>query len=243
MENFEKTFTLPSNGLFGGPKQVTLRAMTTKEEKLILTTRDSSIFERLVKSCCVEPKDLEIDKLHTQDTYFLIYALRSITFGDNYVQNSVCPECGARQDFNINISDMETIILDTDEIEKELTCQLPINKDTLQLKLLSNGDNNRIEKLVKTRTAKGKVQDPDSYNFTLKLMESIVTKNGEDFESEDEKRNYVDTLHLQDLVVIQNTLSKITFGLDNRVLRTCNRCHEEVEIDGVICPEFFRPTK
>ena len=243
MENFQKTFTLPSNGLLGGPKEVTLRAMTTKEEKIILTTRDMSLFEKLIKSCCIEPKDLDVGLLHENDIMFLVFALRSITFGDSYTQNITCPECGFKQDIEINISEMEPHILDTENIEEKLSCTLPVNGDTLQLKLLSVGDINRIDKLVKTRTSKGKVQDPDSYNFTLKLMETILNKNGEEFESQDEKRHYVDSLNMKDLVAIQNTLSSIEFGLDNVLIRTCNKCHEDIEVAGVVCPEFFRPTK
>ncbi len=243
MDSFEKTFRLPSNGLLGGPKEVTLRAMTTKEEKIILTTRDMTVFERLIKSCCVEPKELDIGLLHENDIMFLVFALRSITFGDSYEQTITCPECGFKQDVTINISEMETNILDTDGIDEKLTCTLPVNKDTLQLKLLSTGEINKIDKLVKTRAAKGKVQDPDSYNFILKLMETIVNKNGEDFESQDEKRHYVENLNMRDLVEIQNTLSNIEFGLDNTLIRTCNKCHEDIEVAGVVCPEFFRPTK
>lgn len=243
MENFEKTFTLPSNGLLGGPKEVTLRAMTTKEEKIILTTRDMSLFEKLIKSCCVEPKDLNVDLLHENDIMFLVFALRSITFGDTYEQTITCPECGFKQDITVNISEMEPHILDTDNIEEKLTCKLPVNGDTLQLKLLSVGDINRIDKLVKTRTSKGKVKDPDSYNFTLKLMETILSKNGDTFENQDEKMHYVDSLNMQDLVTIQNTLSSIEFGLDNVLIRTCSKCHEDIEVAGVVCPEFFRPTK
>lgn len=243
MENFEKTFTLPSNGLLGGPKEVTLRAMTTREEKIILTTRDMSVFDKLIKSCCVEPKDLDTRLLHENDIMFLVFALRSITFGDTYIQTITCPECGFKQDVEINISEMETNILDIDGIDDKLKCVLPINGDILQLKLLSSGDINRIDKQVKMKASKGKIKDPDSYNFTLKLMETIVNKNGEDFEDEEKKRHYVDSLNMRDLITIQNTLSSIEFGLDNTLIRTCERCEEDIEVAGVICPEFFRPTK
>ena len=74
-------------------------------------------------------------------------------------------------------------------------------------------------------------------------METILNKNGEEFESQDEKRHYVDSLNMKDLVAIQNTLSSIEFGLDNVLIRTCNKCHEDIEVAGVVCPEFFRPTK
>ena len=243
MNTFEKTVQLPSNGLFGGPKEITLRAMTTKEEKILMTSKDFSVFDRLVKSCCVEPKDLDTGLLHQNDIMYLVYALRQITFGDSYIQEVTCPECGFKQEMEIDISEMTINLLDTDSIEKDLTVKLPVNGDELQLKLLSSGDIKRLDKVVKTKAAKGKLLDPNSYEFTIKLMETIVNRNGEDFESEEEKRHYVDTLNMRDLVAIQNTLSNIEFGLDNTVIRTCSKCNEDVEVNGLICPEFFRPSK
>ena len=115
MKTVEKTFQLPSNGLFGGPKEITLRAMTTKEEKILMTSRDFSVFERLVKSCCVEPKDLDIGLLHQNDIMYLIYALRELTFGTTYNQEIKCPECGAKQEIEVDISEMEVNILDLEE--------------------------------------------------------------------------------------------------------------------------------
>ena len=242
MKTYEQSILLPSNGLFGGPKEVTLRAMTTKEEKIMLMSKDFSVFEKIVKSCCVKPKDLDVGLLHQNDILYLTYALRQITFGDDYTQESVCPECGYRQQIDVNISEMEVNYLDTDDIEEKLAVTLPINKDTLTLKLLSNGDVNRLDKLVKVKNSKGKLQDPESYRFTLGLMELIVTRNGEEFTDIEEKRNYVDNLHLQDLVTIQNCVSKIEFGLDNTIIRTCQKCGEEIKLKGIICPEFFRPS-
>ena len=242
MKTYEQSILLPSNGLFGGPKEITLRAMTTKEEKIMLMSKDFSVFEKIVKSCCVKPKDLDIGLLHQNDILYLTYALRQITFGDDYTQESVCPECGYRQQIDVNISEMEVNYLDKDDIKEKLAVTLPINKDTLTLKLLSNGDVNRLDKLVKDKNSKGKLQDPESYRFTLGLMELIVTRNGEEFTDIEEKRNYVDNLHLQDLVTIQNCVSKIEFGLDNTIIRTCQKCGEEIKLKGIICPEFFRPS-
>lgn len=243
MNSFEKTYQLPSNGFFGGPKEITLRAMTTKEEKILLTARDFSMFDRIVKSCCVSPKDLDMGLLHQNDIMYLVYALRELTFGNTYIQDIKCPECGFNQEAEIDIADMEVNILDTDNMDERLTVKLPVSGDTLQLRLLSSGDIKTINSQIKQKVAKGKIQDPDSYEFLVKLSETIVNKNGEEFESNEEKRHYADNLNLRDLVAIQNTLNKINFGLDNRVVITCAKCNEDVEVNGLICPEFFRPSK
>ena len=46
METLTRQFELPSQGLFGGPTKVTVRPMTTKEEKMIYTARDNSFLEK-----------------------------------------------------------------------------------------------------------------------------------------------------------------------------------------------------
>lgn len=97
--------------------------------------------------------------------------------------------------------------------------------------------------MIKQKTAKGRLKDPDSYEMVVKLMETIVTRNNEDFESTEEKQNYVDNLNLKDLIKIQNALSEINFGIDTTVTRICDRCGEEIEVRGLICPEFFHPSK
>lgn len=243
METLEKTFNVPSNGYFGGPKTITLRAMTTREEKILYTAKDFNFLERLIKSCCVEPKDLDTGLLHQNDLMFLTFALRELTFGSTYEQEITCPECGVKFTTDIDIGEMETTILDTKGLAKKLEVKLPVNGDTLQLKLLSKGESNKIERLVKNKTAKGKLKSPDEYEFLLKLAALIDTRNGEDFESEEAKLNYTDNLNLRDLNVIQNTLVDVDFGIDNTNFRVCSNCGEEVEVRGLIAPEFFRPTK
>lgn len=243
METLEKTYNVPSNGVFGGPKQITLRAMTTREEKILYSSRDANFMRRLVKSCCVEPKDLDIGLLHQNDILFLTFALRELTFGNTYEQEITCPECGAHQEVEIDIADMDVSILDTKGLDKKLTVKLPVNGDTLQLKLLSIGESDKIERLVKNKAAKGKLKNPQDYEFLLKLMALIDTRNGEEFESQEEKQNYTDNLHLRDLNTIQNALLKIGFGIDNSNIVVCSNCEEEIEVTGLISPEFFRPTE
>jgi hypothetical protein len=243
MNTIEKTFQLPSKGAFGGPSEITLRAMTTREEKILLTARDFTVFERLVESCTVKPKDFDLGTLHQNDIMYLVYALRELTFGNTYLQEIVCPECGAKYESEIDIADMSLTFLDVDTLDEKLNIKLPVCEDELQLKLLSVGDIRRIDKMIKQKTAKGKLRDPEGYEITVKLMETIVTRNGEDFESTEEKQNYVETLNLKDLIKLQNTLSDIEFGLDTTNQKICERCGEDIEVRGLICPEFFHPSK
>ena len=152
MKYLEKTFKVPSNGVFGGPKKVTLREMTTREEKILLGTRDFSVFERLVKSCCVD-EDISFDKLHTADIMYLTFMLRELTYGPEYTQEVDCPHCGKAQTITADITEMNPKILsdaDAKKLSEGVTVELS-NKDKVTVSMLSIGDANAIERIIKTK--------------------------------------------------------------------------------------------
>ena len=101
METLERTYKVPSAGLFGGPTEVTIRPMTTKEEKIIYSSKDASFLEKIVKSCIIQPKDINMSKFHPNDITFLLYMIRELTFGPKYKQKVQCPNCNLKQDIEI----------------------------------------------------------------------------------------------------------------------------------------------
>ena len=239
METLTKDFELPSQGLFGGPKKVTVRPMTTKEEKMIYTARDSSFIDKIVKSCIVEPADINMDLLHAQDITYLLYMIREMTFGPNYKQTMQCPYCNLKQDIEIDITEMTTYLLDFDELEKYSTIKLPLNGDTIKIKLLSNGDLKEIAKTIKQMTRDNKLKDPEGYEYTYRFAKLVESINGEEKDIK-ETIEYLDNLNLRDFNEIKRALSLIKFGLDTNNTRVCKKCGEEVEVQGVAVPEFFR---
>jgi hypothetical protein len=220
METLTKEFELPSRGLFGGPLVVTVRPMTTKEEKMIYTARDSSFLNKIVKSCIVEPKDCDLDKLHSADITYLLYMIREMTFGPNYKQAMQCPYCNQKQDIEIDITEMITYLLDFDELE-------------------ANSDIDDINRTIKRLTKSEKLQDPDGYEYTYRFARLIESINGEEKDIK-EIINYLDNLNLRDFDEIKRALSNIRIGLDTTNTRVCKKCGEEVEVQGVAVPEFFR---
>lgn len=239
METLTKDFELPSQGLFGGPKKVTVRPMTTKEEKMIYTARDNSFLNKIVKSCIVEPANCNLDNLHSADITFLLYMIREMTFGPTYKQAMQCPYCNQKQDIEIDITEMTTYLLDFEELEKYSTFTLPVNGDTLKIKLISNGEIDEISKTIKRLTKEDKLQDPEGYEYTYRFAKLIDTINGEEKDIK-EIIEYLDNLNLRDFNEIKRALSNIRIGLDTTNYRVCKKCGEEVEVQGMAVPEFFR---
>jgi len=239
METLTKDFELPSQGLFGGPKKVTVRPMTTKEEKMIYTARDNSFLNKIVKSCIVEPADCNLDELHSSDITYLLYMIREMTFGPTYKQAMQCPYCNHKQDIEIDITEMTTYLLDFDELEKYSKFTLPICGDTIKIKLISNGDMDEISRTIKRLTKENKLQDPEGYEYTYRFAKLVETINGEEKEIR-EVIDYLDNLNLKDFNEIKRALSNIHIGLDTTNTRVCKNCGEEVEVQGMAVPEFFR---
>lgn len=249
MKYLEKSYKVPSNGVFGGPKKVTLREMTTREEKILLGTKDFSVFERLVKSCCVD-EDIEFDKLHTSDIMYLTFMLRELTYGPEYTQEVECPHCGKTQLVTIDITEMEPKILSNEEAKKlseGIMVELS-NGDKVTINMLSMGDANNIERIIKTKVKQGRLKDPDSYEMVLRLATSIgliqPKENTDiDYTELENKIQYVDGLRMRDLSTIQNALNGFDFGLNRNLYRECESCGEDLEVVGYIVPEFFHPSK
>lgn len=240
METLERTYKVPSAGLFGGPTEVTLRPMTTKEEKIIYTSRDMSFIEKIVKSCIVEPKNVDIDLLHPNDITYLLYMIRELTFGPNYKQKMQCPYCGLRQDIEIDITEMTYEILDLESLDEKLNVKLPVCGDTVQLKLLSQGDFNHIDEYIKRLVRQNKLEDPEGYKYVYRFAKMIKTINGEEREDIKEVISYVDNLNMRDFGAIKEVLQDIPIGINTLNIRKCRNCGEEVEVFGAAVPEFFR---
>lgn len=240
METLERTYKVPSAGLFGGPTEVTLRPMTTKEEKIIYTSRDMSFIEKIVKSCIVEPKNVDIDLLHPNDITYLLYMIRELTFGPNYKQKMQCPYCGLRQDIEIDITEMTYEILDLESLDEKLNVKLPVCGDTVQLKLLSQGDFNHIDEYIKRLVRQNKLEDPEGYKYVYRFAKMIKTINGEEKEDIKEVISYIDNLNMRDFGAIKEVLQDIPIGINTLNIRKCRNCGEEVEVFGAAVPEFFR---
>lgn len=240
METLEKTYKVPSAGLFGGPTEVTMRPMTTKEEKIIYTSRDMSFIEKIVKSCIVEPKDVRMSELHPNDITYLLYMLRELTFGPNYRQKMQCPHCDLKQDIEIDITEMTYDVLDLDGLDEKLRVSLPVCGDTIQLKLLSQGEFNEISDIIKRMNRQNKLSDPEGYEYIYRFAKMVKAINEEEKTDIKEVVSYLENLNMRDFGTIKNALSNIPMGINTLNIRTCKSCGEEVEVFGAAVPEFFR---
>lgn len=105
---------LPSKGLYappdtidGNPNSLTVFAMTGMDE-IILKTPDS-LFNgestvKVIESCCPSIKDAW--KVSAIDLDHLLIAIRIATYGNEMTIEHTCGNCGAQNDFDVNLGPM-----------------------------------------------------------------------------------------------------------------------------------------
>ena len=240
-KNYEITVNLPSGGLLYDdiPAQITLRAMTTADEKFLFGSTSSNAFSKVLQSCIVEPKNIDVSKLLPFDEQFLIIKLRTHTYGSLYHIAGVCPECGERHEFEVNLDEMPVIELDHD-FKEPIECTLPECGDKLQLRLLRNKDfiavRNQAKKLAKRMGVNAR-----ELEYVIRMSRYIVTINGEQT-NDGAAQQYVEHLSGRDSAYFWWLLNdSVECGLDTTEEVTCPSCGEDYDLEFQINSEFFRP--
>lgn len=232
-----ETFTLPSNGVLQGvPAKVTIRNITTAEEKMLLGSSNEAI-DQLIKKCIVEPETLDWNSLTAADKFFLLIKLRIITYGPKYTVSVKCPNCGASKEIDIDLDTLETFLLPDDFEEPYDTFDLPHSKAKITLRIPRLGDIADME--VKARRYQKKFPAMvGDISYIYMLMANIATINDKDLPFSDKQR-FVEELSGLDASFIRNRIKKLEIGIDNTIYDTCNRCHEEFDFSLPVGANFF----
>lgn len=241
--DYEATVTLPSKGLLYKeadiPADITLRGMTTKEEKILYASQGGDVFQKILSNCIIEPEGIDVKNLISADEMFLIMQLRMITYGPKYKVSAKCPYCGAVETYEIDLSDFITEYL-PDDFEEPLKVKLPRSGDELDLRILRNKDNEFVEKHAR-KFAKQFNQNYREVEYVCRMAKYITAVNGEAIDFNDAKE-YVESMMSMDTAKFWSVLNNIKVGLDTTVTETCAGCGEEFDFGMPITSEFFRPT-
>lgn len=240
--DYEATVTLPSKGLLYKdsdiPADITLRGMTTKEEKILYASSGRDVFKKILKNCVISPSNLDVNKLVSVDETFLILQLRMVTYGDKYRVQARCPHCGETDTYTISLSDFDITYLDDDFVEP-IEVELPRSGDTLGLRILRNEDTEFVDRYAK-KFAKQFNLNFREVEYTCRMAKFIQTINGESVKFT-EARDYVEDMPSLDSAKFWTVINKIDIGVDTRSEVLCHSCGEEFDFDMPINSEFFRP--
>lgn len=237
------TVQLPSNGLINpNIKEVTLRRLSVKESKTLLTSNDPNYLTTLLVGCIIDPVNISTKDLHPNDIIYLLFVLRYISSPKSIEQRAICSNQRCQHQFNVKV-DVPSLKVNYAKPESyKFSVTLPDSGDTLTFKILSEFDITNCEKIATRQIRQENIQDSQWHILISKEAYMIQLKNNEEFKSFDEKVKYLESLSMYDFDVFNKAYNDITssFGLDRKFITECPSCHNDVEVEAYIAPDFFR---
>ena len=126
---------------------IKLHPISMAEEEILTNQaylKSNSAFRILFENCVASNYDAS--KLLSYDIYFLLYALRNISYGNDYKFDCKCDECKKEFEKEINISEIDweeipETVKDINEIK------LPVSNYTVKIRLARLGDEEEVTRL------------------------------------------------------------------------------------------------
>lgn len=237
------TVDLPSNGLMNkNITRVTLRKMSVMEMKTLHTSMDPNYLSNLILSVITEPSNITLEDLHPNDVIYLLFVLRYISSPKNITQLAECPTCKRGIEFQVSVQELDVNYSKEDDNEFSVT--LPECGDKLTFKILSEGSIIDTERIAQRKAKQQNLSEEDTA-WSLILAKTsywLMTKNDLDFEKFNDKLEYISSLSAYDFETLRVAYAKEVekFGLDRKIITTCDNCKDEIEVEAYISPDFFR---
>lgn len=244
----KETYTLPSRGLLydaneGIPEAITLRRMTTKEEKIRLRNQSQTEVIRDLLQACIVNEGVDAGKLKLVDANFLLFRLRAISLiDDTYKIRLRCPNCGAEFIHQINLSEVPIKYIEKD-IDQKLCVELPLSKQKVVFKYPSLNDvissGNKIEEYFNMfpNVDKGEVIIARTHMLYIKTINGVSML----FEELEDWYNSLDIIDYRALVKAMDVISDI-YGFEDNLKSKCPKCDAEVTHGLPITNELFNPS-
>ena len=189
--------SLPSKGLLY-PKEsplakgeIEMKYMTAKEEDILTNSnfiRQGVVIDKLLQSLIVTP--INYDDLLIGDKNAILIAARILGYGADY-QFKYTNERGQELEASVDLSKLEEKKVDESLFKlgvNDFTFSLPKSGNTVTFKLLTHGDERKIEQEIKGLQ---KVNPNGSYDVTTRLKYMITSVNGN--REQKSIRDFVDT--------------------------------------------------
>lgn len=248
-----ETFTLPSRGkIYTGKKvsdTITLRSMTTEEEMMRLS-HSKTPYKKLcdiMDKCILNDVGISTYDMCVGDYQFVLYKLRTVTYGPEYLNASTCPFCGQITSRRINLDDLIEFDLDDDGLEdfnKLFTVTLPRTKATVELKYQTPRTLEQIDKDIENYN-KQFPENTEDMSLIISLQNSIKTIDGQHYDPL-KLQSILRKLPMMDTNFLNKTITKINneVGISNLIQEKCKNpeCGEPYYATFRITSEFFGPT-
>jgi hypothetical protein len=237
---------LPSKGLLypeSSPLSkgfVEMKYMTAKEEDILSNAnfiRQGIVIDKLLQSMIIT--SIDYNELLNGDKNAILVAARILGYGKDYEFIYPNPNTGIDEKATIDLSLIDTKPLDESLYTKgknEFDFTLPFSKVKVTFKLLTHGDENRIEKEIEGLK---KVNPQSVTSVTTRLKHLILAVNGDRDMST--IREFVDNMLARDVKALREYISTVTPDLDLKVTVTTASGNVVEGVDLPISSNFFWP--
>lgn len=243
----QDTFTLPSKGLVYDKtdkigSSLTLRRMTTKEDKMRMRNESEDKIRRDILQACVL-EDIDVGKLKLPDANFLLFKLRALSLLDNiYKLQLMCPSCNTEFIHEINLDELEINYMTKDKL-KDLEIILPLSQVKIGLQLPSLDNVIKMSDKLKDYFNKFPNADRTEAIYTTSAMLYVKDVNGQSMMAE-ELEDWLDNMDIIDNKAFRKKLTQVDdlFGINTDMKCQCPNCQFTVSHGLPITAELFNPS-
>ncbi len=240
-----ETIELPSQGkiydltnpLSSGT--VEMKYMTAREEDILTNInllKQGLAVEKMLQSLIKSP--IQYDDLLLGDRNSLLIAARILAYGSSYSFQYTDSEEGNKEEINVDLQTLKPKTVDVSlyQNKNEFTFELPASKNTITFKLLTVGDEKKIDQEIKGFK---KATNLQAGELTTRLKHQILSVNG-DYEQKS-IRDFIDNYMLaKDSNALRSFISTISPDIDLTVNFTLSSGREITE-SLPLTVEFFFP--
>ena len=177
--------SLPSKGLLYPAEsplskgEIEMKYMSAKEEDILTNQnyiKNGTVIDKLLQSLIVTP--IDFDELLVADKDAILIAARILGYGKDYPVSFIDPTLRKQREDIVDLSLLEEKEINEDLLSKgvnEFAYKLPFTDNNITFKLLTHGDEKKIEAEIKGLL---KVNPQGSYEATTRLKYIITSING-----------------------------------------------------------------
>lgn len=227
---------IPSRGvLYPEGTEITARPLKTIEAKKLSTINDDNadyVINDILRKCV---KGIKVEDIYVADKLAILLWLRSESFPDPRFQVDYhCDKCETDSSFHFGYNNIDIQYL-PDDYDPAKSIKV-LNGDSIRLKFLTIGENERIEKTK--QSYKGSMIEMDSEMITVAGM--IQDVNGERMSLFD-KYNYL-SKDPQVYSMIVSYLEKYGMGVLPLMNVTCDKCGGDSQLAITFHRSFMFPS-
>lgn len=228
--NIEKVI-LPTNGLVGYNREVSISAMKGRHLSTILSSLDDGAIDKVIEDI-IDPS-IPIEDLTDEDKTFILHKARALTFGNNIKQTLKCPICGEVHNYELNYDIFDVKILEQEDAEREFIFEFKNKTLTITNKIPTGSTWDEIEQY------KRRYNPDQTLAYILLQVAHIDTINGKRW-SVNEMVNFLADEIPADILVELAKAFELKYGFDPTYVVECPKSGTAFTGGLAITADLFR---